>query len=100
MRLLSDFLCVEASYLITVGKIQRAIPTPADGLRILCPGISMPSDNQTSPMTCAKDVKISAKMMSEKYTGSSPEEVRHLRIELARKSISIEIWELGTLPTY
>jgi len=71
IRLPSYFFRVEGSYLITVGKIQRAIPTPADGLRILCPGISMPSDNQTSPRTCAKDVKMSAKMMSEKYTGSS-----------------------------
>lgn len=65
-----------------VGNIQLDMPSCVGKERRLAPGSSMQIDNQTSPRTLANDVKISAKMTSEKYTGRSNGENRHLQIEL------------------
>lgn len=47
-------------------------------------------DNQTSPITFASDVKISAKITSEKYTGILDGLERHLRIAL-RKARGVKV---------
>ena len=69
-------------YLIIVGNIQRDSPSCAGRMRMLAPGTSIHIDNQTSPRTLAKEVKMSANMTSEKYIGRSAGANRHLRIEL------------------
>jgi hypothetical protein len=55
-------------YLINVGNIHLYQPYCFGGARRLPPGSSMQNDSQTSPSTLAYDVKMSAKITSEKYT--------------------------------
>ena len=56
------------SYLMNVGKIHLYKPYCFGGARRLPPGSSIQNDSQTSPSTFAYDVKMSAKITSEKYT--------------------------------
>ena len=65
-----------------VGNIHRDSPSCVGRTRMLAPGSSIHIDNQTSPRTLANEVKISANMTSEKYTGRSRGENRHLCAEL------------------
>lgn len=56
------------TYLINVGKIHLYQPYCVGGLRRLPPGSSMQIESQTSPKTFAYEVKMSAKITSEKCT--------------------------------
>lgn len=56
------------TYLINVGKIHLYQPCCVGVERRLPPGSSMQSESQTSPSTFAYDVKMSAKITSEKCT--------------------------------
>jgi hypothetical protein len=51
---------------MTVGNIHLSKPDSAGGIRMLLPGINIHNESHTSPRTWEKDVRISAKITSEK----------------------------------
>jgi hypothetical protein len=54
------------SHLVTAGKIQRIHVSSTGGTKMLLPGFNIHKDNHISPNTFAKEVKMSANMISEK----------------------------------
>jgi hypothetical protein len=70
------------TYLINVGKIHLYQPSCTGGVRRLPPGSNMQTESQTSPSTFAYEVKMSAKITSEKCMRWFSGEYMHLLILL------------------